>query len=140
MSEEAASTQLTQCPFCESQIPATAKKCRHCGEWVSRDCLVCGTPIRREWAAEGRCAGCQGKLTVGPDTALTPPPKHSKGIAGVLALILGGLGAHKFYLDKPGQGLLYLLFCWTLIPVLLGVVEGIVYLASSDESFHAKYE
>ncbi len=22
------------CPFCESLIPLTAKKCRHCGEWV----------------------------------------------------------------------------------------------------------
>jgi len=28
-----------------------------------------------------------------------------------LALILGGVGIHKFYLGRVGQGVLYLLFC-----------------------------
>ena len=31
--------------------------------------------------------------------------------AGVLAILLGGIGAHKFYLGQSGQGILYLLFC-----------------------------
>ncbi len=139
MSDETPSSQLTECPFCESEISASAKKCRHCGEWVSRDCLVCGTPIRREWAAEGRCAGCQGKVTVTADATPVPAARHSRGIAGLLALLLGGVGGHKFYLGKPLQGILYALFCWTLLPSFVGMIEGIVYLASSDESFWAKY-
>jgi TM2 domain-containing membrane protein YozV len=44
--------------------------------------------------------------------------------ATMLALFLGGLGAHKFYLGKTGFGLLYALFCWTLIPSILGVIEA----------------
>ena len=43
----------------------------------------------------------------------------------ILALFLGGFGVHKFYAGKSGSGILYLLFCWTGIPVILGVIEGI---------------
>jgi len=139
VSEEASGTGDTACPFCESQISAAAKKCRYCSEWVSRDCLICGTPIRGEWAARGRCAPCQGNLIVAGDAALSLPPHHDRGTAGLLALFLGAVGAHKFYLGKPGQGLLYLVFCWTFIPALIGLIEGVTYLASSDESFQAKY-
>lgn len=46
------------------------------------------------------------------------------GQAGVLvALILGSFGAHHFYLGRNGWGILYLLFCWTGIPTLLGFIE-----------------
>ncbi|MFD1512532.1 TM2 domain-containing protein [Halomarina rubra] len=59
--------------------------------------------------------------------------------AAIFALILGGLGAHKFYLGETGWGVLYLVFCWTFIPMLLGLVEGIIYLTKSDEEFQRKY-
>jgi TM2 domain-containing membrane protein YozV len=63
----------------------------------------------------------------------------NKMTAGLLAILLGGLGAHKFYLDQPGLGILYLLFCWTFIPAIIGLVEGITYLTMSDQDFNAKY-
>ncbi|MCR8634811.1 MULTISPECIES: TM2 domain-containing protein [Paenibacillus] len=66
-------------------------------------------------------------------------PRKSKTTAGILAILLGGLGVHKFYLGKVGWGIVYLLFCWTYIPALIGFIEGIIYLASSDESFNMKY-
>lgn len=62
----------------------------------------------------------------------------SKTTAGVLGILLGGVGAHKFYLGKTGKGIIYLLFCWTGIPGIIGLVEGIQYLAGSEESFQAK--
>jgi TM2 domain-containing membrane protein YozV len=44
--------------------------------------------------------------------------------AGVLlALFLGGFGAHHFYLRRTGLGILYLALCWTGIPFLLGFIE-----------------
>ena len=64
----------------------------------------------------------------------------SRTTAGILALILGGLGVHKFYLGKWGLGLLYLLFCWTYIPSVIAFVEGIMYLVSSDENFAKKHD
>jgi TM2 domain-containing membrane protein YozV len=52
---------------------------------------------------------------------------------------VGGLGAHKFYLGDVGLGILYLCFSWTLIPALIGLVEGIIYLTKSDEEFQRQY-
>nr|WP_044746678.1 MULTISPECIES: TM2 domain-containing protein [unclassified Anoxybacillus] len=63
----------------------------------------------------------------------------NKVVAGLLAILLGGLGIHKFYLGKLGQGILYLLFSWTGIPSIIGFIEGIVYLVKSDEEFNRKY-
>ena len=46
-------------------------------------------------------------------------------IVGVLlAVLLGHFGVHKFYMGEVGWGVLYLLFCWTGIPTLLGFVEA----------------
>lgn len=65
--------------------------------------------------------------------------QKSKVVAGIFALLLGFFGAHKFYLGKVGQGLLYLIFCWTFIPALIAFFEGIIYLCMSDEDFAKKY-
>jgi TM2 domain-containing membrane protein YozV len=63
----------------------------------------------------------------------------SKVTAGILGILLGGLGAHKFYLGQIGMGILYLIFCWTMIPGIVGLIEGIIYLTMDDAAFAAKY-
>jgi len=57
----------------------------------------------------------------------------------LIALFLGGLGIHKFYLNKPGQGILYLLFCWTWIPSIIAFLEVLSYLSMSDKAFEKRY-
>ena len=60
----------------------------------------------------------------------------SKRIAFALfALLLGGIGAHKFYIKENVWGVIYLLFCWTYIPTILGIIEGIMALCKTDEEF-----
>jgi TM2 domain-containing membrane protein YozV len=45
-------------------------------------------------------------------------------VVGVLiAIFLGGLGIHHFYLRRDGLGILYLLFSWTGIPMIIGWIE-----------------
>ena len=41
----------------------------------------------------------------------------------LLALFLGGLGIHKFYMGQTTAGVLYLVFSWTGIPTIIGFVE-----------------
>ena len=63
----------------------------------------------------------------------------NKVVAGVLGILLGSFGAHKFYLGKIGWGIVYILFCWTGIPAIAGMIEGIMYLTADDETFQVKY-
>ncbi len=62
-----------------------------------------------------------------------------KTTAGVLALLLGGVGAHKFYLGHSGAGIVYLLFCWTLIPGIIGFFEGISLLTMNQATFDMRH-
>ena len=57
----------------------------------------------------------------------------------LLAFFLGGLGVHRFYLNRPGSGLLYLIFCWTFIPALFALVEVFRLAFMSDRDFQWKY-
>jgi TM2 domain-containing membrane protein YozV len=103
-------------------------KCQNC--WVD---LVEGATI---------CSNCGADLTKQVRNAYYQPPvgAKSKTSAGIFAILLGGLGVHKFYLGQTGMGILYLLFCWTGIPSVIGLIEGILYLTMSDQEFYTKYQ
>ena len=67
-------------------------------------------------------------------------------IAGVLAIIFGALGVHKFVLGYMGEGLIMLVL--TLITCgiggwfmgLIGFIEGIIYLTKTDKEFVHLYQ
>jgi len=69
----------------------------------------------------------------------------SKIAAGLLAIFLGALGIHKFYLGYTSAGIIMLLV--TLLGSLIGplvmnviaLIEGIIYLTKSDEQFNLTY-
>jgi len=44
-------------------------------------------------------------------------------LSAPLCFFLGGFGAHRFYMGETGLWILYLVFCWTLIPALVAMVE-----------------
>jgi TM2 domain-containing membrane protein YozV len=67
-------------------------------------------------------------VNVGGYSPMLPPPLKSKSVAIVLALLLGWAGGHKFYLGKAGQGLVYLLFAFTAVPLLIALIEAIIWL------------
>ena len=49
----------------------------------------------------------------------------NKTLYVLCALFLGGVGIHKFYADKVGQGVLHFFF-WTLIPTIVSIIHGII--------------
>ena len=63
----------------------------------------------------------------------------SRTVAVLLAVFLGGIGAHRFYLGKVGSGLLYLLFFWTFVPAMVAFIEAIRWLCMSNEGFAERY-
>ncbi len=63
----------------------------------------------------------------------------NKYTAAIIAFLFGGLGLHRFYLGQNGYGFLYLLFCWTFIPLFLSWLDGLIFLFSSSQKFNTKY-
>ena len=67
-------------------------------------------------------------------------------IAGILGILMGPFGVHKFVLGYTTQGIiilaLTLISCFTLTPItaLIGLIEGIIYLTKSDEEFIYMYQ
>src|SRR5689334_7298525 len=47
----------------------------------------------------------------------------SETTAILFTLLLGGVGAHRFYLRQTGLGVVYLLFFWTFIPGIVAFFE-----------------
>lgn len=122
------------CPQCGAPVNGNATKCEYCGTVVAQQPQ---TPVQSAPQAAQVYVNYQQPV-VNPERANWPI--KNKIVAGVLALLLGGLGIHKFYLGKTGKGILYLLFCWTYIPAFLGFIEGLIILCGNDENFQIKYK
>lgn len=60
-------------------------------------------------------------------------------VAAGFAIVFGWIGFHKFYLWKWWQGLLYLIFSFSLIPMIIGFFEWILYLINKQDWFDATY-
>ncbi len=65
----------------------------------------------------------------------------SKVAAGVLGILLGGWGIHKFYLGYTKEGVLQIVITIVTCGIggLMGLIEGIIYLTKSDEEFSRIY-
>ncbi|MFT5527828.1 MAG: TM2 domain-containing membrane protein YozV [Pirellulaceae bacterium] len=61
----------------------------------------------------------------------------TKIVGGLLALFLGNLGVHHFYLGSTMAGVICLVTCGGC--GILSLVEAIMLLIMSDEDFDAKY-
>ena len=53
-----------------------------------------------------------------------PSTQRDELLGILLAVLLGSFGAHHFYLRRNGLGVLYLVFFWTGIPGILGIIEA----------------
>jgi TM2 domain-containing membrane protein YozV len=64
-----------------------------------------------------------------------------KIVAGLLGILLGGLGVHHFYLGSTMAGVIELIatFVTCGIASLVGLIEGILILVMSDADFDARY-
>ena len=71
--------------------------------------------------------------------------KKNRIIAGLLALILGSFGAHRFYLNDIGGGIFYLFLMFITaklafpVTFILGLIEAVKIFNMSEKEFDEKY-
>lgn len=80
--------------------------------------------------------------------------ENKKMLAGILAIVLGSLGVHKFILGYQKEGIIllvatiigYATMCFVIgsfivmATAIVGLIEGIIYLTKSDEEFYNTYQ
>ena len=69
------------------------------------------------------------------------PGADKKILAGVLAIVIPGLGIHRFVLGDAVGGILRIVITIVTCGLgsLIGLIEGIIYLTKTDEEFVATY-
>ncbi|WP_293913273.1 NINE protein [Deinococcus sp.] len=131
-----------------------------------------GAPSVGDWSGGGAPSGHTGSQAApqnwghpgaaGPGSASGLPADiaNKKLVAGILGILLGSLGVHKFYLGNTQPGIImlagtlggYILgtllliiligFVFFLVPIamgIIGLVEGIIYLTKTDQDFYQTY-
>lgn len=75
-----------------------------------------------------------------------PPPAHPQGdnkrvVAGILGIVIGSLGIHRFFLGDTVGGILRIVISVFTCGIgsVIGLIEGIIYLTKTDEQFHQEY-
>lgn len=126
------------CPACGAPVSANTSECRYCGQEIAQ--------VQQPQPQQYHPTTPPPYQPVQPIQFVVQTPaepvyrsRKSRGVAAVLAFFLGSFGIHKFYLRRYGQGILYLIFCWTYIPACIAFIECFIYLLSNEEKFHAKY-
>ena len=104
-------------------------------------CPTCGSP-------SGNGAFCS-KCGAGLNQSFAPPqPNYSASVdnkkiaAGVCALVVGGLGVHKFILGYKTEGILQIVITVFTCGIggIIPFIEGIIYLTKSDQEFYNTYQ
>lgn len=86
----------------------------------------------------------QQDMNYNPQQMNTEPTKE-KIVAGLLAILIGTLGIHKFYLGYTKSGIIMLLVSLLTFGVgapvmaVISLIEGILYLTKSDAEFYQTY-
>ena len=128
-------TQYVTCPRCSAPNSSLNTTCMTCGSALP----IAPMPMQQMPRQPG-----------------APIPGADKKIlAGILGIVLGGLGIHKFVLGYNQEGIILIavyvvafiiamVTCGlgvplVFIPTVIGIIEGIIYLTKSDEEFVQTY-
>ena len=126
------------CKKCGKELPQDACFCPGCGTPVAEEptksyCPCCGNEMPRGAAVCDKCGYQEASSFGGAGQAEYFPEQKSKLAAGLLGILLGGLGVHNFYLGFTGKGVAQILLTVFVcgIGYLWGLIEGIMILVGS---------
>ena len=70
-------------------------------------------------------------------------PENKKLVCGILGILVGGLGIHKFVLGYTTEGIIQIIISIVtcgIVGSFIGLIEGIIYLTKTDEEFYQTYQ
>ena len=134
---------IHQCPECGKQYSTQEKvnrvKCPYCGAETNVSYAE-QEPQQSQWQQYGN------EASRAIDSVFNDGPSgKSRGIAGLLALLMGAFGLHYFYIGKTTAGVVFLIIsllsCFLLSPVvhILAVIQGVLFFTSTQEEFEQKW-
>lgn len=136
---------IHNCPECGKQYSTQEKvnrvKCPYCGAETNVSYSQQDQPNFQE---QMRQFGNEASAAM-DDVFSNGPSGKSRGVAGLLALFLGSLGLHYFYLNKTNAGVIFLvatlLSCGILgiITQIVSIIQGVLFFTSTQEEFERKW-
>lgn len=142
-----------QCPHCgkqfTSQVNAQQVQCPFCGNVVNTGAYqqpyqqpgYQQPGYQQAYQQPGYQQQAYQPFGQQPGVFDAGPSGKSRGVAALLAILLGGLGIHYFYLNKPMAGVIMIVITFVLcgIPALLAVIQGVMMLSMTQQDFENKY-
>ncbi len=135
---------IHNCPECGKQYSTQEKvnrvKCPYCGAETNVSYSDHEPNYQEQW----RQFGNQASNAL--DSVFNNGPSgKSRGIAGLLAILMGWCGLHYFYIGKTSAGVLFLLIailsCGILATVttVVSIIQGVLFFTSTQEEFELKW-
>ena len=116
------------------------KFCSHCGAELNEGaafCSQCGSTINSNHTNLNSQNIQYSQSNLNNQNVNKDPNAKSKMVAGILGILLGGLGVHNFYLGYTSKGLTQLLisvlsiFILAPISAIWGFIEGVMILTGN---------
>ena len=134
---------IHQCPECNRQFSTQDKvnrvKCPYCGAETN---VSYSEQQRDRWQEFYN----QERGDINIDSVFNNGPSgKSRGIAGLLAILMGWCGLHYFYIGKTNGGILFLMIailsCGILasITTIVSIIQGVLFFTSTQEEFERRW-
>lgn len=134
---------IHQCPECGKQFSTQEKvnrvKCPYCGAETN---VSYSEQQQDRWQEFYN----QQRGDNGIDSVFNNGPSgKSRGIAGLLAILMGWCGLHYFYIGKTNGGILFLIIailsCGILASVttIVSIIQGVLFFTSTQEEFERNW-
>jgi len=136
---------IHKCPECGKQYSTQEKvnrvKCPYCGAETN---VSYSEQEQTDFQEQWRQFGNQAQAAV-DDVFSSGPSGKSRGVAGLLALLLGSVGVHYFYIGKSTAGVIFLLVALLSCGVLgtvtwvISIIQGVLFFTSTQQEFEHRW-